>query len=88
MTDKIKLTRFGAEWCNPCQQLGRQLASLNVNIPYIDIDSAVGLDLVARLNIKSVPALAVEGAGGVEVITGNAIIKYVRDNLEAIKNVN
>lgn len=73
----LKITDYYAIWCKPCQALSKTLEIIkeehpSVEISKIDIEDNRNLELVSKLNIRSVPTLIFEKDGEVvHRVSGN-----------------
>ena len=64
-----KLTRFTAQWCQPCQTLKKSLEALDlkdVDVEVIDVDTFDKLKL-QNLGVKGVPTLILQDSEGNEL---------------------
>ena len=53
----MKILRFTASWCQPCNSLAKNLEEAKLNIPVEVIDLDVHNDLAIEYGIRSVPTL-------------------------------
>jgi hypothetical protein len=75
----MDLVRIGAHWCQPCRVVEKALFNLGVQLPYLDADGDEGKGLLAKYNIRSIPAVVDRSTG--ETFVGQApIVKLVKDN--------
>lgn len=60
---KLKLLKFSAQWCGPCNMQKRELAEnpIGIDIQEIDIDSTVpeDMELVQKYEVMSIPNMVI-----------------------------
>lgn len=57
--------RFTAEWCKPCGALKKVLEKENIEIKnIIDVDLPENKPLMAKYNIRSIPAIIIDHENG------------------------
>ena len=65
----LKITKFGAHWCNPCSVLQKTmdeiLPSYSTGVIYNVVDVEEEVDLAEELKIMSVPTMIFEHDGKV-----------------------
>ena len=66
----MKIIRFTASWCMPCQTMAKQLENLQINIPIDVVDIDIYPDIAVEYGIRSVPTL-------VKVDENNTILKRI-----------
>ncbi len=84
----VNVYRFTAKWCSPCQGLSMILANENLNIKNtIDIDEHPdGKALLAKYNIRGIPAIVIDNDGDVTTISGGSLSNYHKDLLRGYLN--
>ncbi|RSL29226.1 thioredoxin [Salibacterium salarium] len=66
----MRLLKFSASWCTPCQVLTAQLNGIDDDMPaleYEEVDIDEMPDKAAEYGVMSIPTLVVETADGEEV---------------------
>jgi thioredoxin 1 len=82
---KMKVYRFSATWCQPCQHLARQLELLGVVLPAIDVDTREARPLLDRFGVRSVPTIVLEYEGGAfDKFTGASISEELKTALKTL----
>lgn len=61
---------LGAEWCGPCKRVKKFLDNRGIEYDYVDVDTVVGMELVEKYNIRTVPTMNIDGT----VVSGDAKI--------------
>ena len=63
----LKITKFTASWCKPCEQLDRAmndiLPSYNTGVLYTKVDVEEDVDYAEKMQIRGVPTLIFENDG-------------------------
>ena len=80
----VKVLRFTAAWCGPCQALKEVLSNENIDIKnVVDIDSRPeAKQLMADYGIRSVPTIIIDyGSGDFERIVGGSLSKFHKELL-------
>ena len=82
-----KILKFGASWCSGCISTTRTIETLTeeqkANIIDYDVDKC-DKDIIAKYNIRGVPALVVlnDSGGVIKTVVGNQTKKQIVDLLE------
>ena len=63
----MKLLKFGAPWCKPCQALDKTLESANLWIEIEKVDIAQRPECAAEYRVRSVPTLVLLDDDGAEI---------------------
>ncbi len=67
----MKLIKFFAPWCEPCSAMSAVLHCVNhpliKTMADISIDTADGLELAKRYNVRSIPAMIITEDNGQEI---------------------
>lgn len=65
----MKLLKFAASWCGPCQGLKITIQNLEdkITIPIEDIDIDTNTDLAVQYGVRSVPTLVIVDDSGTEI---------------------
>jgi thioredoxin 1 len=78
---------FFADWCGPCQNLGRQLpgiAGQSPNVKFVKINTEENKDVAAEFKVRSIPHIAfVKGVSANDTIEPLEVINGA--NVSAIK---
>lgn len=53
----MKLMKFQADWCGPCKQLSKTIASMDISIPVELIDIDKQSDAAIEYGIRSIPTM-------------------------------
>lgn len=53
----MKILRFTASWCQPCQSLAKNLEQANLSVPIEVVDIDVHTEIASDYGIRSVPTL-------------------------------
>lgn len=63
----MKLLKFGAPWCKPCQALDKTLESANLGIEIEKVDIDQRPECAAEYRVRSVPTLVLLDDDGAEI---------------------
>jgi thioredoxin 1 len=53
----MKVLKFSASWCAPCQMLSKAIQSINTDIPFEEIDIDENQEFAEQFGIRGVPTL-------------------------------
>ena len=53
----MKILKFSASWCAPCQMLSKVIASIDTDIPFEEIDIDENQQYAQQFGIRGVPTL-------------------------------
>lgn len=67
MSNKIKIYKFYADWCKPCNVLNKELEGCELDIISVNVDDADNLELVKKYKILKMPFIIFADENG-EVI--------------------
>ena len=90
LSDKPVLVDFWAEWCGPCRMVAPEIAKVAATHAgewlVIKVDTEAVQDLAARLQIQSIPTMAVFHSGLVAgrksgALPADQIAAFVRQSL-------
>lgn len=82
----MKLLKFQASWCQPCKVLTASMQGMDIPYPVETVDAQENEDILAKYNIRSVPALVLVNDDGSEIdrLVGasnkDAVIKFLKSN--------
>lgn len=82
----MKLLKFQASWCQPCKVLTASMQGMDIPCPVETVDAQENEDILAKYNIRSVPALVLVNDDGSEIdrLVGvsnkDAVIKFLKSN--------
>lgn len=82
----MKLLKFQASWCQPCKVLTSSMQGMDIPYPVETVDAQENEDILAKYNIRSVPALVLVNDDGSEVdrLVGASnkeqVIKFLKAN--------
>lgn len=63
----MKVLKFYADWCGPCQMLGKTIESSNLQTQFESIDIDLNSEIARQYNIRGVPTLVMVDESGNEV---------------------
>jgi len=63
----MKLLKFSANWCQPCQELSRAIEKTTLPLEVVEIDVDQKADYAREFNVRGVPTLILVNNLGKEV---------------------
>lgn len=63
----MKLLKFSATWCGPCQQLAATIKDVELSVEVLSYDVDVDLEETAKYNVRGVPTLILVTEDGEEI---------------------
>jgi thioredoxin 1 len=63
----MKILKFSASWCAPCQMLSKVIASIETSIPFEEIDIDENQQYAQQFGIHGVPTLIMVDADSKEI---------------------
>lgn len=75
----MKILRFTASWCNPCQALAKNLEAANLGIPIEVVDIDVHEDVALEYQIRSVPTLVLINEGKESRLVGLQTAQKIKE---------
>jgi thioredoxin 1 len=63
----MKVLKFSADWCNPCQTLAKTLESMDLNVEIESVDIDAEPSRVAKFGIRGVPTMVLVDDNGKEL---------------------
>lgn len=87
---KMKITKFGATWCPPCQVLKPIFEEIMKDSKYSDIDFEVidvddNAEKAMAYNVRTIPVMFFESDNGVEVINGLVSKEDIEKTIKNLK---
>lgn len=82
----MKLLKFAASWCGPCQALSMTIKGLDENTvlpPIEDVDIDKNTELAVQYGVRSVPTLVLVDDSGKEIkrsvgaLTGDKLLEFL-----------
>jgi len=87
--DKVTVIYFGAEWCGPCKNLKKKLASEEVTkkcnqlvVGHLDVDENDNEELSRVYKVTSIPVQLFVTLKGTEIVELKRIVGYDWSNFE------
>jgi hypothetical protein len=76
----MRIIRFTASWCKPCQALAKNLEEAQLQMPIEVVDIDVSPEIASDFGIRSVPTLVMlEWNTEMKRISGNQSVKELRE---------